>query len=735
MRKKFPAYQQLDTMDCGPTCLRIVAQYYGRSFTLRYLRSLCETTREGSSLLGLSRAAEQIGLKSTGVKLDLEQLTTVQLPLILFVKQSHFVVLYKIKKGKYYVSDPQKGLEILTNDELLEDWIGPNTSEEDLGIAMLFEPTNTFLSSKDDFAEELQENGKVRLLNYIFRYKKMIFQLLLGVLAEGCLQVVFPILTQKLVDVGIKNSSMQFIYLILLFQLLLVFGRTFSELVKNWVMLHLSTRINLSLVSDFFIKMMRLPIGYFDTRLTGDLIQRIRDHDRIETLLTSESLNISFASINLIAFGALLAYYNMFIFGIFMLGSLIFVGWIFLFIKQRKKIDHQLFELNSKENSKVMELVNGMQEIKLHNVENQMRWSWEFIKARLFKINMKYLALTEKQNVGGVTINEVKNIIITVVAAHLVITGGLSLGAMLAISYIVGQLSNPIRDIVNFIHSYQLAMLSLERINEIHQREVEAKGKFLDQIPDFESIRVSNVSFRYSGALEPTLMDLNFEIPRGKTTAIVGASGSGKTTLMKLLLKFYEPTSGEVKVGEVNMNNISHTSWRDHCGVVMQEGFIFDNTIAFNIAVKNEQLFAKNIARAAQLAEIKSFIEEKPLGYNTKIGSEGLNISTGQKQRILIARAIYKNPEMVFFDEATSALDANNEKKITRNLDTFLADRTAVVIAHRLSTVRNADNILVMDKGRIIEQGNHEELVARQGIYFNLVKNQLELEEIPEYYG
>ncbi len=580
--------------------------------------------------------------------------------------------------------------------------------------------------------ESPKAQGLGVLMGYFKRYKKFVAQLIFGLLAASIIQLIFPFLTQSVVDVGINNRDIHFIYLLLFAQLFLFFGRTSVELIRGWILLHLSTRINISLVSDFFIKLMNLPIGYFDTKMTGDIMQRINDHSRIENLLTSTSLNVLFSLFNLITFGFVLAWYNWLIFGIFLAGTVLYFIWIFFFLKKRKELDYKRFAEISTEQSKVIELINGMQEIKLHNAERQKRWEWERIQVRLFKVSTKNLAVEQMQTAGSSFINEVKNIGITMLAAILVIKGSLTLGMMLSISYIIGQLNGPVLQLVNFVHSLQDAKISLERISEIHGKkdeepEEEVKVK---TIPTDATIEVSKLSFRYLGSIEPVLKDINLHIPANKTTAIVGASGSGKTTLMKLLLKFYMPDTGQIKLDNYSLANIAQQTWRANCGVVMQEGYIFNDTIANNITVGVETIDVEKLLKAIETANIREYIEQLPLAYNTKIGNEGIGLSTGQKQRILIARAVYKNPKFIFFDEATSSLDANNERIIMDNMQTFFKGRTAVVIAHRLSTVQNADQIIVLGNGKVLETGNHHSLINKKGAYYNLVKNQLQLEKL-----
>lgn len=715
-------------MDCGPTCLRMIAKHYGRSISLEKLRAISETTREGSSLKNIADAAELIGFRSLGVKVNFEKLKEdAPLPCIVHWQQRHFVVVYKIKKDTIFVADPAHGLLSYTKNEFIKNWIGDNaTAQTEEGIALLLEPTPRLKQTEnDDLAEK---RGFGFLFQYLFRYKKFLFQLVLGLVAGSLLQLIFPFLTQSVVDIGIQNQDINFIYLILIAQLCLFVGRTGIELIRGWILLHLSTRINISLISDFFIKLMNLPIAFFDVKMTGDIMQRINDHQRIENLLTSTSLNTLFSLVNLVIFGAVLAWYDWRIFAIFFGGSALYFIWVVLFLKRRKDLDYKRFSQMSAEQSKVMELINGMQEIKLHNAEKQKRWSWEFLQARLFKISLKSLALEQTQSIGSNFINELKNILISVFSAKLVIDGNLTLGMMMAVSYIIGQLNSPIQQLIGFVYSAQDAKIALERLSEIHNREDEESPEDkTSDIPQNAAIELENVYFRYTGAAEEVLKGLTMQIPANKITAIVGSSGSGKTTLMKMLLKFYEPTEGNIKIGETQVSNISQKAWRDHCGVVMQEGYIFNDTIANNIAIGEDHIDKERLKRAVEIANIQEFIQQLPLGYNTKIGMEGIGMSTGQKQRLLIARAVYKNPEFIFFDEATSALDANNEKIIMENLNQFFQGKTAVVIAHRLSTVKNADQIVVLEHGKIIETGNHSELVNKKGRYYELVRNQLEL--------
>ncbi len=730
----FPHYTQLDSMDCGPTCLRMISKYYGRTYSLQSIRQISGINREGVSLLGLSQAAEKIGFRTMGVPLTFDQLCEdVPLPCIAHWQQNHFVVVYRIrgavnkKKQTVFVADPGQGLVEYSREEFLQGWIGTTEQGQEKGVALLLEPTPEF---SEDSNEKGEKTGFNRLFSYVFAYKKLLFQLVLGLLIGSVLQLIFPFLTQSIVDIGINTQNLNFIYLVLAAQLMLFGGRTAMDFIRSWILLHISARVNVSLLSDFFIKLMKLPMAFFDTKLYGDLIQRINDHRRIENFLTNTTLQTLFSLFNVVIFGLVLAYYHWLIFSVFLLGSGVYLVWVLFFLRRREKLDHRRFEAEAKNQSSIMQLIGGMQEIKLSGSETQKRWEWERIQARLFKLDVKGLALSQYQQSGAFFINEGKNILITFLAAKAVVDGQMTLGAMLAVQYIVGQLNSPIEQLVNFLQIMQDARISLERLGEIHQladEEVAQSSPLLERVEP-SSLAMKNVRFHYPGLAEwPVLSDISLLLPAGKVTAIVGTSGSGKTTLLKLLLKFYEPTAGGIRLGDTHLKHISHRQWRGRCGVVMQDGFIFSDTIARNIAVGEDQPDIPKLLHAVRVAHIGEFIETLPLGYNTKIGAEGNGLSQGQKQRILIARAVYKDPAFLFFDEATNALDATSERIIMRNLEQFFKGRTVVVVAHRLSTVQHADQIIVLHKGKITEVGTHAELTGLKRDYYQLVKNQLEL--------
>ena len=729
---RFPFYKQLDGMDCGPTCLRMIAKYYGKKFSVQQLRDQSFIQRTGVNMLGISEAAESIGLRATGIRTSIDKLKEhAKLPCILHWNQEHFVVLYKVEKKKdkvfYYIADPAYGLLKYEEAELKKCWISTSQNGVDKGIAMLIEVTPQFYETEPIQYEKI---SLWYLLRYVRPYKKMVVQLVLGLLGGSLLQLVFPFLTQTIVDQGIGHRNLNFIQLILIAQLVLVFSRTLIEVIRRTILLHISTRVNVSLISDFLAKLMRLPMRFFDSKLAGDLIRRIEDHRQIESFLTQSVLSILFATITITIFGCVLAVYNWKIFFIFLIFSVLYVGWVKLFMKKRADLNRKNFEQMSINQNNLMQMIYGMQDIKLLGCEQQKRWEWENIQASLFRINISSLNLGQWQQVGAVLINEVKNILITVLSATAVLSGDITLGIMLSIQYIIGQMQGPIEQLVAFMQQAQDARLSLERLGEIHGKaDEEVEGtEYVDQISGRDSICLKDVFFTYgSGKSKKIIKGLTLDIPAGKTTAIVGLSGSGKTTLIKLMLGFYPPTGGMIMVGDQSLQKISFKEWRRHCGVVMQEGFIFSDTIAHNIAPDTDTVDKERLLYAVDMANIRGFIESLPLKYNTRIGSTGQGLSQGQKQRILIARAIYRNPDYLFFDEATNALDTDNERVIQNNLDRFFKGKTVVIVAHRLSTVKNADNIIVLKEGLIAESGTHDELIRLQGDYYRLVKNQLEL--------
>lgn len=727
---RFHVCFQKDAMQCGIACLQMICVHYGKKYSQDFLSNICYATTEGVSLLGIKDAAVKIGLYTISGRVTLENLSSATLPCILHWNQNHFVVLYKVKKGsKFYIADPGKGLISYTIDEFKQHWIEVGQGEGEKGIVMFLEPTQDFYENIGGQEPRTEKPFKF-LFGYIKQYRRYFFQIILGLFVGSLLQLALPFLTQSIVDIGIKNKDISFIWLILIGQLVITLSRTSVDFIRRWLLLHISMRINISLVSDFFIKLLQLPMSFFDTKLMGDLMQRIGDHSRVNSFLTQQTLNVVFSLISFAVFSCVLLVYNRLIFFIFLIGSILYGGWMALFLRRRKVIDYELFEQQAANNNKTYQFLTSMQEIKLQDCEQRRRWEWEDVQADLFHIQMKSLKLQQTQEAGSIFINELKNITITVVSATAVINGNLTLGMMLAVQYIIGQLNSPIEQLMHFIYSVQDVKISLERINEIHKKDNEedynrSRTEFDNECHDIE---LSNIDFKYDPhALSKTIEGVNIHIPDGKITAIVGASGSGKTTLIKLMLGYYPVMSGEITIAGHNISEYNLKWWRRQCGVVMQDGVIFSESIARNIAVDDGDIDEERLEMAAEIANVKDFVMALPLKFNTNIGRDGMGLSQGQKQRILIARAVYKNPKFIFLDEATNSLDASNERAIVDNLDKFYKGKTVVVVAHRLSTVKNADQIIVLDKGKVVETGNHKSLTAKRGAYYNLVKNQLEL--------
>ena len=715
----FPFYKQHDSMQCGITCLQMICKYNGKEYSLESLSRYCFATTEGVSMLGISEAANKLGLHTICGRITMEQLPQAPLPCILHWSQNHFVILYKIKnKKKFYIADPGKGLLTYAEKEFKDHWISTQSKGEEKGIAMFIQPTPAFYELSGETTN--RKRSFKFLFGYIKQYRRYFGQIILGALVGCVLQLIFPFLTQAIVDIGITHQNLGIIYLILLGQLILTISRTSVDFIRRWILLHISMRINISLVSDFFIKLLKLPMSFFDTKLMGDLMQRMSDHNRVEKFLTTQMLNVTFSLLSFIVFGCVLLGYNTFIFLIFLIGSILYGIWIAIFLKRRKLLDYELFEKQAMNNNKTYQFITSMQEIKLQNCEQRRRWDWEDVQADLFQVNMKSLKLQQTQEAGSIFINEVKNIIITVLAATAVIHGQMTLGMMLAVQYIIGQLNAPVEQLMNFLYSLQDVKISLEHINEIHEMENEENNK--DALSAFhdrdKSLSFKNADFKYDPHNpNKTLDGISITIPEGKVTAIVGTSGSGKTTMIKLLLGYYPLLAGEITIGSTDLQKYNLKWWRKHCGVVMQDGVIFSESIARNIAVDDGEIDKECLLQAARIACIDSYIQTLPLKYNTLIGQDGIGLSQGQKQRILIARAVYKNPDYIFLDEATNALDANNERAIVENLMEFYKGKTVVIVAHRLSTVKNADQLIVIERGKIIETGTHTALIDRQGAY------------------
>ncbi|HEV2483309.1 MAG TPA: peptidase domain-containing ABC transporter [Puia sp.] len=731
----FPYFRQYDTMDCGPTCVRIIAKYYGKDYGLQSLREKCNIGRTGVSMFGISKAAESIGFKTVGAKVTREQLAgEVQLPCIAHWNQNHFVVVYKATRKKVSVSNPDKGLITYEMNEFLRHWSvnGQESKGEPEGVVLILEPTERFYELESVRA---YNGGILDLLKYFRGYKATLIQLFIALLMGSLLQLVFPFLTQSIVDVGVANRDLNFISVILGAQLFLFVGQFISEFFRNWLLLYMSTKINVSILSEFVLKLMRVPLSFFDIKLAGDIIQRMNDHKRIETFLTGSTLNTVFSLFNLLIFGVAIFVYNHTIFLIYILFSLLYVLYIVFFLKKRSSIEGKSMELASTIQGNTLQIIYGIQDIRLNNAETIKRWEWEELQAGLFRINIKKLKIEQAQEIGAFFLNQFKNIFIIFYTARLVITNQLTLGEMLACQFIIGQLNGPLEQLIRFMLVAQDARLALNRIKEINsirdEEPMETSSPACVCLPaPGKNIVFRNTSFGYPGVNYMVLKDVDLEIPYGKITAIVGASGSGKTTIMKLLLKIYQPTEGDIRIGEENFSMISPSLWRDRIGTVMQDGYIFSDTIERNIAIGDSKtsIDRERLQHAVRIANLQDLIENLPNGFETKIGSEGLGLSQGQKQRILIARAIYKEPEIIMLDEATNALDANNEREIINSFNEFFKGRTVIIVAHRLSTVKNADQIVVLDKGRIVETGRHPDLITLKGYYYRLVKNQIELD-------
>ena len=727
MPSKFPFYQQLDAMDCGATCLRMVARYYGRYYSLDYLRELTYMGKQGVSLLGISDAAEHLGIQSLAVKTTFDRLSRdIPLPCIAYWKQEHFVVIYKATPNAVWIADPAVGKFKLSKEEFLSNWVSDVEDGEELGVLLLLEPTPEFFMRE---GEEVDKSGFGYIWGYFKRYKQLLYQLGIGLLLGSAIQVAFPFLIKSIVDTGVYHDDLNFIKIVIIAQFFLYATQLAVEQFRSWIILHVSVRVNISLISDFLIKLTKLPIRFFDAKLSSDLMQRIADHERVQRFLTSTSLISLFNFVNILAFSIILFIWSKAVFAIFMGGTILYLGWIFFFQRMRRELDYKRFDQSIENQGQLVELISGMQEIKLHNAEKQKRWAWERMQSRLFRTGMDSLRIGQIQRTGASFFNETKNLLILFIVAKAVLNNQMTLGMLLGVQYIVGQLNAPINQLLEFLRNMQEAKISLERMNEIHsEKDEENLEEKITLLPESGDLFLEQVSFQYSGPHSPTVLNnINLRIPKGHTTAIVGTSGSGKTTILKLLLNFYNPVEGIIRLGDINLGNINSKLWRSKCGVVMQDGYIFYDTIAKNIALGDEIIDKRKLLKSVKVANIQTFIESLPLGYNTKIGQDGLGLSQGQKQRLLIARAVYKNPEYIFFDEATTALDAYNEMVIMENLEEFFRGRTVIVVAHRLSTVMNADNIVVLEAGEIIEQGTHQELTYRRGAYYQLVRNQLEL--------
>lgn len=729
MLRTFPFYQQHDAMDCGAACLKMIAKHYGRYYSMERLRGFTYLGREGVSLLGISDAAEEIGLQTLAVQTTFDQLASViPMPCIAhWNDEEHFVVIYRVTKNYVWIVDPQEGKFKLPKAEFIQHWgSGQSRDGAQQGVLLLLQVTPEFYQQEGD---KIDKSGFRYVLSYFWQYKGLLSQLALGLLLGIIIMFILPFLIQSVVDIGIGNLDMSFIQLILICQLLLFTTQIAVDYFRSWILLHLSVRVNITLVSDYLFKLTKLPISYFDKRQSGDLLQRINDHERIQRFMSSTSLSALFYLVNYIVFGFILAVWSMPIFWVFLGGTLLYISWVLFFARKKKAVDYRHFDEAAENQNSLMELINGMQDIKLYNAEKSKRWSWERIQARLFRTSLSTMRLQQYQRIGARFFNETKNVLIIFLAVIAVQDSMMTIGTLVAIIYILGMINSQITALIEFLVAYQESKISLERIDEIHQIKDEEKlGEKTSLLPKSSTLELDDVFFQYSGPHSPMILKgLKMKIPKGKVTAIVGRSGSGKSTLIKLLLQFYEPTEGSIRVGKVNLSNVSPKAWRSKCGVVMQDGFIFSDSIAKNVALGEEIIDKERLLHALDVANMRNFVETLPQAYDTRIGASGLGLSQGQKQRLLIARAIYKDPDYLFFDEATTALDAYGEMVVMENLREVFYNKTVVIIAHRLSTVRDADHIIVMEDGEVAEQGQHDDLTIRRGAYFQLVRNQLEL--------
>jgi len=729
-------FPQHDQMDCGPACLCMIASFFGKNYTLPYLREQSYITREGASLLGICDASKTIGFDVYSVKITIRDLANNKIiPCILHWNQNHFVVLRKVSKSifsnkyHYLIADPAHGFMKLSEEAFKRSWL----SEGDKGVALFLDPTEEFYKKEPSKEDTLTIKY---LFKYLLPYKKQLAYMFLLLLLGSGLTLVFPFLTEALIDKGVTAKNLNFIFVILLAQLGVFLGSIIIDIFRNWLMLYVGTHLSITIISDFLKKMLQLPIKFFDTKMMGDFNQRIQDNDRIEQFLTSQSLTTFFSIITFSVFFGVLWHYDFKILLVYLTLTILSVSWSFFWLRKRRILDYYRFQQRSENQESIYEILNGVTEMKLNQFEDFKRNEWEQIQQKLFKLNIRILKLDQIQLSGFNFLNQLKNILVTFLAATYVVQGHMTLGALLSISYIIGQMNSPVNQLVDFFRSLQDAKLSLERLNEVqtHETEEQENQNLIFTEDNFQKngiakgIRFQDLSFQYEGPKSPfVLKHVNMLIPEGKVTAIVGASGSGKTTLMKLLLRFYDPIHGKIYYNNNTILDLSPKSIRENCGVVMQDGYIFSDTIERNIATGDYKIDKKKLQEAVRTANIEEFIDSLPLKYNTKIGAAGNGLSGGQQQRILIARAVYKNPHYILFDEATSALDAENEKIIHDNLQKFFKGKTVLIIAHRLSTVKNADQIVVLKKGKIVETGNHQELVQNKSDYFNLVKNQLEL--------
>jgi len=721
--KSFPFFKQLDAMDCGPASLKIICKYYGKNFSMKYLRDKCSITKEGVSLKDLSRVSDEIGLRTLPLKTSYSDLVNkIPLPCIIHWNYSHFVVLYKIKEDRAYVSDPQSGLITYSREDFEYGW----KKNEERGIILVIEPSAKFYDIEDVKTDNILSN----YFKYLKPHYNFLTQVFVGMLLGVFISLLFPFITQAIVDIGIETQDFNFINILLVATVVLTLSSVFSGYVQSRMMLYVSDRVNINMVSDFIHKLVHLPTTFFERKMTSDILNRINDHNRIQQFILNSFLGIIIATLSLIIYSAILAYYSTTLFLFFIIGTILYVLWVSLFLKKRRVLDYKYFDSNSFNQNEIIQIAENSTEIKINNLQQRKRWDWEKSRFEIYGLNIKLLNLTQIQSIGTNLINRLKNVFITFFAAKAVINGDMTLGMMLSAQYIIGQMNGPVGQFIQFIQSYQDAKISLERVSEVvNDEEEEAVFEKLElELPTSKTISIKNMSFKYHSTNNYVLKNINLEIPEGKMTAIVGQSGSGKTTLMKILLRLYQNYEGSITIENTNFTSINIHNWRSNCGAVLQEGKIFSDTIFQNIVLEEDNVDMEKLNTSLQLANLNDFINQLPQKIYTAIGDVGIGISGGQKQRILIARALYKDPDFLFFDEATNSLDTKNENEISTNLSKTIKGKTTIVIAHRLSTVKNADQIVVLEQGEIAEIGSHTELLKNKGAYYNLISNQLELQ-------
>ena len=720
---RFPVDYQMDSQDCGPACLKIIAKYFGRFYSLQYLRDRCGITKQGVSLENLSTGAESLGLRTLAIKCTLDDIINkIPFPAILFWRDSHFIVVYHANKKYIWVSDPAKGRIKYTHEDFKAGWYKKG---ETLGVLLAIEPTIDFKRSKVE--KEIEKNSFISILRYFIPYKNSFATIFFIMLVVTLLQGMLPFISKAVIDVGIKSSDINFINMVLIGNISILVSITIFNVIRDWILMHITSRVNIALISDYLIKLMKLPVTFFENKLLGDILQRARDHERIRNFIMNNSLSLIFSILTFIIFGIILLTYNPIIFYIFLGGSILYVAWVLLFLRIRKRLDWEYFELVSQDQSYWVETVSAIQDIKIYNYERYRRWKWEEIQARLYKVNKRVLNITNMQKLGAQFIANIKNMAIVFFCASAVIKGDITFGIMISTQFIIGMLNGPLTQFISFIVSAQYAKISFLRMNEIKQLKDEEELLSIGTtsiLPEKRDITLSNIIFQYSPNSPVVLKNIFLTIPQNKITAIVGGSGSGKSTLLKLLVRLYKPTAGEIKMGNMNIASINLHTWRNMCGVVMQDGKLFNDTILANIVLDDEHIDYERLHKVCRMAQIAKEINGMPKGYETMIGERGRGISGGQKQRLLIARALYKEPDFLFLEEATNSLEVINEKKIVEALNAAFKDRTVIVVAHRLSTIRNVDQIIVLHQGRIAEIGNHENLMTKKGEYFKLVSSQ-----------